>query len=355
MEARHLKRLADVAEVSKLDISPGAMTLAPIPGGTVSWYGGAYTAGGIKVAVEHALSEPVSVAALEFRELVNLFEDEMNVVLSVEASALVLKAGKRRVSLRFLSKPDYQQWAELRAVTGASVTASRELFLRELGMASGIAAVTLTNPILTGIRLVAKGGAGGVQAANGSSLVFEAKFAATAGEGSFQALIPAKDIMTVLPVVRDEESLSFVLQRRGETGMSLVIQGASSIVKLAILAGNWPKMEQLKQIKFDEPLSLPIPAIRSLAAATRAYKASNDTIIRPSEEAGFVVLETAEAEMGQFQETLPGSITRTYVLDVGDLETAGKLADGTLDLTLSPNMALCTVGGRSLYINLRTR
>lgn len=357
MEAKHLKRLSDAAEVSKLDLSPGAMTIAPIPGGTLAYYGGTYTAAGVTVAIPNALESPVSVSALEFRDLTALFDDEADVTLSVDGSKLILRAGKRKVSLLFNGTPDYTQWAEVRAVQGASVRTSKDSILRELGIASGIAAVTLTVPILTGIRLVGKGKGAGIQAANGSSLVFQSAFAGTA-EGEFEAIIPAKDIITVLPVVRDETDLTMILQQRGETGKTLILRGENSIVKIAILAGAWPKtmIEALSKIQFDEPLSVPVSAIRSLATATRVYKASNDAIIRPSAEAeGFVTLETAESEMGQFQETVPGTITRTYVLDVQDLDTAGKLAETNLDLVFSANMGRCKVGNRTLYINCRTR
>lgn len=354
MKAQLLKRLADVADVSKLDLTPGAMTLAPVEEGTLGWYAGPYSAGGIVVPVLEALTEPVAIAATEFRDLVALFDDDQDVRLKADETALVLTAGKRRVSIRYLGKPEFSQWQVIRSVEGPYCSGPRDVLLRELGTASGIASVSLTNPILTGIRLFSLSGAAAVEAANGSSLVFESGFAADSKE-QFDALIPAKDIMTAIGVVREEEILTLILQSRGNAGFSLIVKGKSSILKLAILAGNWPKMEQLKKLEFTEALSLPTSAIRSLAIAARAYKASNDAIIRPSSTPGFVILETQESEMGQFQEGFPGEISRTYVLDVGDLDQAAKLSNETLQLSFAEQMARCIVGARKLFIVCRSR
>lgn len=347
MNGRDLKRLSDVADVAKLDLSPGAITLAPTDDGVLAWYSGSYAAGGVRATVSHTLDRAVSIAPDEFRQLATLFDDDAELRLSAEASALAIIAGKRRVTFRYLNTPDIETYAPLQEAPEL-LRCSRSDFSREINFASDVSSVALTVPILTGLHLIMSSKLLGVQAANGSSLVFETAIAAQGPAERIDLVTPSSDMLIALRVLGDASEVAI-----GVLGKSIVLRTDGAIAKLATLGGTWPKMEQLRTLKFDEETVIPPALIRSLTLAARAYKASNDAIIRNA-GSGQIVLETVAAETGQFQETLAGSVSRTYTFDVADLDIAAKLGTKDVDLRLSPTMALVRSGLRKLYINVRT-
>lgn len=349
MEGRTLKRLAEVGEMSKLDLSPGAVTLSPIDGGVLSWYSGVSAAGGVEAQVSDGLSRPVSVYSSEFKEIAGLFDDDVDVKLKPDASELVLQAGTRRVALRYLEKPDTSVYTQIRDHLASTITVDRDEFYREMQYAAQVTAVTMTTPVLTGIRITANKSAMGFQAMNGSSLVFQAAIKAEASE-EFQIVAPTNDMLTALRLL-DSEIIGI-----HQTGRSIVIQGTGGVVKLSTLDPKpWPTnaVTKLRELEFTESVTIPAASIRAIAAAVRAYKATNDVVIRPSQAAGKALLETRASEMGQFQEVISASLSKPYVFDVADLETASRMAADKLTLEFSPNMALAKNGMRKLYVLCR--
>lgn len=346
MLAARLKRLANAAETAKLDLNPRGLTLAQVGDDLLAWYQGHYAACGITTPAPDTLSRPVSVTSAEFRDLVGLFDDEMDVRLTPGGSALTLSAGQRRVSLQYKDSPDYEGYASLVAVDPA-VDVDLAAFKREADLASNVASVALTSPILTGTRVITSGTLMGVSAANGTSLLLEAFIDARPnGRQKLDLVAPAGDLLTGLRML-EGSTLSIA-----SLPNAILLRGDDAVVKLPLLSGKWPSMDSLKPKVFADHISLPVPIVRALAIAVRAYRASNDAIIRPT-ESGAIVLETRDSEMGQFQQIIPGVVSKRYVVDVADLDVAAKISEDAVDMLFSHVRALVSANNRKLYVTLR--
>lgn len=347
MLGEKLKRLADVAEVSKLDLEPGSMTLAPVEGGTLAWYSGPYAAGGV-VVDSTELTQMISVSALEFRDLTALFEDASDVRLKCDTSALVLSAGKRRVSLKYARKPDYELWTKLRALPSIGEAELTDL-VRETGAAAAVVAVTITQPLLTGIRFIMSEKAIGLQAMNGSSLILETVIPASCpGLTKQEIVVPVNELPPTWQVMGDAKTVKFALD-----GRSLIVFTDTAVMKLPIMLGQWPSLAAIRALVFDETLSIPVSVIKYLAQASRTYHSDSTVVLRPVEDGKHVIIETKESELGQFQEAVPGSMARTYVLDVNDIETISKLGSGTVEMMFSETMARVQAEKRKLFVSCR--
>jgi DNA polymerase III sliding clamp (beta) subunit (PCNA family) len=340
-----LKRLAEVAEVAKLDLQPGAMTIAPIGDDVLAWYSGAYAAGGVLVDNPGEIQRPVSISAMEFRDLVGLFEDDAVVSVRPGESALLMAAGKRRVSLRYIGKPDTELFE---TVWNTPIVGSVKLaaFETDAMAASSVTAVTSAAPILTGIRMIISGKAMGLQAMNGSSIIMEVTLVGEATE-KIETVLPATELQPAFKVLSDEETIGF-----GMSGRTLILKGARSVVKLPLMAGKWPKAEAIRNLTFVDELSIPAGIVKTLIQAARVYKTEHLVTIRPT-EGGHVILETEESELGQFQEAIEGMLSRPYKMAVADLDAAVKLTGDTLDLQFAATVALVKAGARRLFINLQ--
>lgn len=349
MLAQKLKRLANATETAKLDLNPGGLVLAQVDNELLAFYHGAYAACGITVDTEgqQVLSRPVSVSAQELKDLVGLFDDDVQVRLVPGEAGLTIATKTRRASLTYKGSPDYTGYSTLTEVI-PNVCVSLQEFKREADIASGVSAVTLSQPILTGIRIIAANTTMGVQASNGTSLLFESAIKAEAGNERFEVVAPAQDLMLGLRMMTGDK---LWLARAGN---GLVMVGEDSIVKLPVLSGKWPNMASVKPTEFQDHISLPTGMVRTLAIAVRAYRASNDAIIRPN-ESGMMVLETRDSEMGQFQEVMAGRVTQRYVIDVADLEVAARISDADIDMRFAKARGLATSELRKLYLTLRAQ
>lgn len=350
MKASQLKKLASAAEASTLDLAPGPITLAPSEdGGIVAWYQGTYAACGIRVDVPDILSRPVSVAAREFQSLAGIFDDDADVGILPEDSALKIATRQRKLTLRYIGRPNLQGYSAL-IDTPAEISAKMSDFVREVKIGAESVSKSMSNPILTGIRLLGARGLVGIQTANASSLVFQSRVPGTIEEREtkFEVIAPWEDTL------RAFKMLSGDVIRIGRSGRTLVLHGDSSVVKIPLISGAWPNLaDPLKAIQFTETVEIPAESVKSVAAAIRVYKAAEEIILSPSE--GEIVIRTAEGELGRFEETIEGTLSKDYTFAVGDLETACKMCDGdVLKLSLSSTMAkMVTDSGRQLYILLR--
>lgn len=348
MLGKTLKRLASVAVVSKLDITPNAVLLYEDEGATIAAYYGTYAACTLRVDEElHLGGISAAVSPQEFADIVALFQDDKEVKAEFgDAYSLVMQQGRRKQTLKRDSRtpPEGQvilapEWA---------FTVKQSDFIKEIAAASEIRASTAQVPVLTGIRIVAAKSIQkvGFQASNGSSLVFEAKLDAEVFN-DFEVVAPADDLALALRLFQDSTL------RVGRMGRRLRIESDHTSVRVGTVQGDWPALSQAaRQHKFDESLEMPTAILKALTQAARAYKATNDVRIGPDSEGG-IRIETHESELGQFQEWLDGTLSRRYVFDVADLEQAIKILGDTCSLELAPNVASATNGERRLFIRTK--
>lgn len=347
MLAQDLKRLADVAEVAKLDIAPRPLVLAPTESGTLAWYDGSFSAGGV-VVQSTGLSEMVSVSAADFAAIAELFDTNADVTLKVTGNELQLSTRTRKARLRFRDVPSIDRYLQLQA-TAREGSAKFAPFLKEATLASTVAGTSMSAPILRGIRVVRGKSEVGIQAANGYSSVFETRVPGSTKQRS-EVVAPNVDLTLALKVLGSSEDVYF---GSGDY-RTLVLSNDSAIVKIATLAGQWPDMNHLKYLLFAQSVIIPVPTIKALVTAARVYKSGGDTTLRPGKGETFI-LETNETENGQFQEVLPGFLTKSYVLDMADLDIAAGMVNDAITLDFSDSMARMTVDGRKLYILTRSQ
>lgn len=345
MRASHLKSLASVAEAAKMDLAPGPLTIAPDEaGGIIAWYQGAYSACGIAIDVPDVLTAPVSVAAREFQSLAGLFEDDTEVALRVDKSSLLIASRQRKLSLRFQGKPSVDGYQVLRDTPPIVTTKLSEL-TREMVAASQCVSTTMSQPVLTGVRIIASDNALGLQAANASSIVFTVAMKCEASD-KFEIVAGASDIVMALRTLTGEQ-VSI-----GKAGRTLVLKTENAMIKIPTLSGLWPNIQKpLKALVYHDACDVPIESIKSLISAAKAYRAANDVVLIPTERG--VSIETIEGELGQFQEEIEGTLSRRYVLDIADLDTAARMSDDVAHLQFSDSFVLMTAGPRRLYMLLR--
>lgn len=349
MDAKLIKRLADAADVAKLELAPGALTLAPLDDDRmIAWFGGMYSGCAIVIQCERQeLQDPISVAPLDFQQMVDAtFDDGMEVQFIPATGAVTLATRQRKVSLNYMNRPDLGGYQKLASFTPIA-SISYEALLREVQHASEVAADNAANPVLTAIRLVVAGSQAGVQAANGVSLVLETRLAGKATE-RLEVIAPTDDLLLALKILKGDTV------HLGKSGNALVLQSEDALVKIATISGSWPKMDALKRLVYEESLVLPVASIKAMTAAAKIYKAEGDVFIRPAE--GGITLETAPSEKGQFREEIPTDqpVTKVYVMNLAALDVASKICEEpNLAMSISPNMALISVGERKLYMTLR--
>lgn len=337
-----VRRLADAAQISELDISPQSLTLAPHNGKTVGWYKGEYAMAGITVE-DCGITAPLSVAATQFQSLTALFSDALEVTLQPRGQSLIMGREGRQVSLKFNGEPTLDRYEELLNFEPV-VEVSRQAFAREIEVAAAAAGTNLAMPILTGIRIVARDKLLGIQASNGKSLAYESAIEAKAGQGKFEIIAPRADLLIALKILMGDSI------RIGLLGRGIVLQGIDSIVRIPQLSGSWPNLKAMRDQPANDKLEINASALRVLGLAAKVYQTTTTVRLEPAE--GGVLLKTTESEIGQYIEALSGSLSKRYALDLKDLEVAGKMADGVVDVDFCETLAIARAGTRKLYMLL---
>lgn len=351
MNGKQLKQLASIANIAKLDMSPGSMVVTSQPTGVLAWYYGIYFAGGILVNTPMQLPT-MSLAPEQFQAIAALFDDVAEVQFNPGASGLILQSGKRKLDIRYGPAPVSPLTETYHPITGVTpvVRVKTSDLVAELTLIKGVAAKNATMPILGGTRVLAAGSNVGFLSANGASMVYQSAISGTATE-RFDIVPPVEEFLTALSIFADEEYVGLALMNR-----ALIIRGENAVAKINTMAGEFPDlMAQLKKIDFTEKVSLPAYAIKSLVTAARAFKAPNLATIRPAVTGEGIVMQTEATEIGQFEEVVDGSLTRMYAVSVDDLDMASRLSGDVIELSLSAerSMSLLQIGNRRLYINCR--
>lgn len=349
MQARTIKKLASLASIAALDMKAGSMTLGSTERGILGWYYGIYFAGGVLVdGIEVFNHVPLSAETL--RSVANLFDDNAEVRILPKASSLELQTGKVPVTIQHGPAPVSSLAETFTPISSAipSMTMKREELESELAVLRGIATKNAATPILSATKIVAINNTCGFQAANGSSMVYQStRTCVTHTPDKFEVVVPVEELSACLSIF-DEEDVGLAIQ-----GRSLLLIGARTWAKLQTMAGEWPKLSALAKNSYDEPVKLPTTAVKTLVAGAHAFKAPAHAIIRPDAEG--IGLETERTELGQYQDIVDGSVSRTYNISVEDLDVALKMTanDLTLNFCAEKNMSLVQEGNRRLYIAAR--
>lgn len=334
-----------------MDLVVGRTSVESLPDGRiVSWYQGPYAACGVVVTGMEPIS--CSVNAKSFQQLVELFDDDDDLSLVSTESALLIASKRRRVTLQFDGSPDIGGYHTLQDVFTPSFEIDAATLAREVRIAAQMAAISVQNPILTGMRLVSVGTVLGIESANGSSLFSTATVPIEpATDGARQEIIaPTNNLIDAITALHTEGKVAVGMQ-----GRALVLRAGSAVFKIPTLAGTWPKLTMLRTMKFDRgEMTIPTESIRALVLAAKIYQSGADVTFRPGDEPETIILETKHAEGGQFVEHFEGSIARPYVFDVADLDILSRVSGDTLTIELGETMARITSGSRKTYVIQRS-
>lgn len=316
-------------------------------GTVISWFRGSYSACGIEVKASDTIS--CSLPAKEFSQLTSLFEDDEDVTLSTARNALVMASRRRKLELRQEDEASIESYRELVEKFQPTVEVDQAAFIQELRAASEIVAKSISNPILTGIRLLAQGKGIAIMSANGSSMVFQSGILATVKEGeTLEEILPTQDTMDVLKSFGSGDNLQIGKYRR-----SIVFKTSDAIFRIPLLSGKWPPMTHLRSLTFDRgTLPISTEVIKSVAAAQRIYhgeKGSKNITVRPADD--YVTVETAPSEKGQFVEELDATLFDSHTLNIDDMEAVAKVCKDDLQIAFGETMSLATgAGNRRVYV-----
>lgn len=348
MRASVIKRLAEAGEASKSELNPTQTFIGWVNGKAISWYRGQYAACGIMVDAAEEIPT-CAIAARQFRDLMTgLFEDDKEIKLTSVRNSLVVATGRRRATFRFEGEPDFTEyWRRLEMIQDKGVLVDREVFTREISIASEIVASSLSMPILTGIRLAAGADRVGIQSANGMSLMFQSAIPAVTGDVRASVVVPTAEFKSALSTMRGKD-LHLIIDAR-----SVILRSADAFFVLPVMSGTWPSLQHvISSLVFADEVTLPSGIIRDVSTAVRIYTADSDVRFSPTER-NEVIISTMESEAGQFVEAIAGKLSREYRFDVADLAIAAKIADGDVTMAVGPSMARISTLDRTLYVQQR--
>lgn len=354
MKAKALKRLADVSDIIKLDnISPNALILKPDyaqdqDGADVytlsAVYAGQYHSCEVTVSTDSAtIANEVAVGGAEFKPLVAIFDDDSDVMLEATSSDLVIKSGSRKVSLRYNTRLPIDPLPLV--VDSHAFTVNRARFIQESSLAMSVCATSMTAPILTGVRVVASVAKQKIafQAADGHAMLYQS-FIDAKVEQDFVVVLPNLDASSGLKLLNQGEDMYV-----GAMGSTVLFSCEGAKLRIPTLSGNWPSFNSLMASTFDDEMTVMPSTLRALVAGVKAYKASDDCIIRPW--MGATVIESREGDLGQFQERIEGTVRRAYIMPIDGIERAATISDdGLVTFSLSEKMTLAKSGDRRLYV-----
>lgn len=350
MLGSQLRALASAGDVARVDLGQSPLLLSPTPEHTtVAWYAGYGISCGVIIEGDE-LEHPVAVSAPDFKAITALYPPKEPVSIKALQSSLRVTGADRRSLLRYtaLSEDRLMDYTTAR-VALPYVRVSLKLFAAELEAAVEGAATSMAAPILTGVRLVGRKRAIGVQSYNGSSLAFYSQFEADEYEEVFtgwEVVVPAYDLQAALKVLKGDSVAV------AQAGHNLILNTETVVVRLSTLAGSWPIRGAIQPGDIREELTLSRDALTGLAAAAEVYDRS-EVLIDPWPDSG-VRLSIPEGERGAYEEIVEGSLSNRYVVSAADLAVLGKASTGdALMLRFTDRMVCLQAGPRSLYAQLR--
>lgn len=329
MLGRHLRFLAEVADLARLDFEAASISLITQGDSLYSRYKGSYSGGQRWLTQEEVGEVPlpdlnVAVSALQFKSLVGLMDDESEVEVIVRDNGIRLISGERNIDLALraggvddLEPHDVE--GDLIAMTTVQV------FQREAETASEFAARSMARPVLTGLRVI--GSADGrlaIEASDGISALYLAKFAIDQSQ-QFELIVPAFDTVLGLKLIREGP----VAVLRSPRGNQLILVGQRAIFRSSVVMGEWPNSSRIRQeVIRQEPIQIPAGILRALVSGVRILGTSNDLILKG--DGTMLRLETSSSEMGAFRDAVPSAVQGTFIYDVGNFLLALNLGGAVL-------------------------
>lgn len=312
MLGKHMKFLAEVADLARLDFEAASITLKTKGDKLYSRYRGAYSSGQRWLTAEDIGEElpqlDLAVSAVQFKSLVGLFNEELPLSVIIRGNAVRMEGSGSRIDLA--TRSEIEDLEDEEKVAGNLIIDSRiDLLQKEFEVASEFAARSMASPILTGLRVSSEGGGLLSCEASDGYCLYVSEFA-VADTGKFDAVLQAYDTVLGLKLLH-EGTVKAYLTENG----NLTLLGERSMFRSGIVRGNWPATERIRA-DFDrqDPIIIPSSIIRSLVQSVRILGTSNDLVLKGDGETLF--LQTTASESGAFQASIPAKIEGQFIYDV---------------------------------------
>lgn len=356
LQPSDFSRLAAVAGLVSLDLSPKPLTLRLEGGRLWAVYSGTYIRGEVGVAYEGGADEgafPGTFGARQFDQVASILGTEAPITLHGDAEgSLHVGNGQLRLTLRPASE---EPEPLLGGPATVLFTATCGDLRGEVDLATDFCAKTTSAPLFTGVRLLPSASGIAVMAFDGFSGMF-ASLAAGACVDKFDITIPGYDLSLGLKVMDSETVTCGWLHGPGGHDR-IAFKGEHAVFHCSPLHGTWPDLRPLTLPV--ERYSVTVPAEHLKAAVASAKLLLADNSIALEEERGTVYLRTAASEQGRFEAPVTGSFPAglAALFDINNLKLASQLG-GDVQLAVAADVAKPTFvqsGRRRYWIARRVR
>lgn len=345
MLARELKYLAGVSDLARLDFEAAALTIRAEAGYVSALYRGDYSGGyrQARMVDEKVQDFEVSLSATRFRQLANLFPDEVDVTIVLQKDELVLRSREANVRM--------QRWGDVTPETDvvpediskvkAELRARIPLaaLLTEMDIASTYVADSSLRPALTGIKLdFAKGNRLYVTAFDGFGLLFKSELEALRVQGVGSVIVPGLDFPLGLRLIQSDGD-AVILKLADSDKVIIYTPAVSAYFNCALINSAWPDLHEVEEMQpVGTNITLTGDQIRALAASGRAFETKEVSLSANNGRSAF----SLESEAGGYSSRVKGNVAATMQYDLESLAKVAKLGD-RIDLTVPPTSAAPTI------------
>lgn len=333
MRGADLKRLADVANLTRLDIVHRPIYLSWADGSCCATYRGTYV--GAQLSVEDKDRTPGETLGLDANHLAAVsrqFVDDANVTVTVNRNAARIEGGGVSATLSAVVGPSEPAAFDLSLEGEATAEVPDSELLREALLAAEFTARSVAHRVLVGIRLAVGSNKVGMIASDGFSSILTT-YATCRSDGTAQITVQPTDLLAALRLAELPVTLTVA------TGLNRVaVSSKSCRVVMSAVEGDWPNLLSVRQ-KVDtcerHTVALPSSALVSAIEVGKAMQGSPNVLIESSPTLDGVSIKTLAGEAGEFCVNVPVAATAGKVRAVYDTATmilASKLGS---DLSFS--------------------
>ena len=237
MNGKSLKKLASIADLSKLDLEASAITLKCDPERSSAYYTGEYSGGWCRVenGVEEAFE--IALSAAQFKSLAEVFSDDDTIRLSTSDLALMLKSKASAIKLVKINSP-----VPFNAESGKLLASARmkaATLISEVTLASEFTSSSFSNRMLNGVKLDFEEDHVRFSAYDGFGVMYESRVDAKVKK-SGTLVIPKPEFLHGSKLAADEaENITLGM---GENHFE--IQGEQMFFRSSTFAGPWTNTDK---------------------------------------------------------------------------------------------------------------
>jgi DNA polymerase III sliding clamp (beta) subunit (PCNA family) len=295
----------------------------------------------------------VIIGANQFKQAVQLIDDDAEIGLREEKDGLRLKAESTEILLKYVDRhiePLPLSDREPDVTVQCRTTDRRAGFLDEFQMASHFVAASVSKPIYTGVNLVLGGDYIGLEAHDGICLLYRAVVKARGGrriKDPLRVTVPTADFLLGLQLCVGKDDVDITVD-----GTRIEIVGNGAAFNASVLQGAWPNVNKMVLGVSDHARKFEIAALdlRRAVAAVKYFGSSTDLQFTPK---GNEIELSTSGEQGRFISRVPGKLAAPVKYDADALGLISELGD-PITFLVDIDAPLKVLGGhRNVWIMQR--